>query len=66
VAAEDRPRFTERLLADLREAASLLPKRRLRFCPRVVKRAFSNFRRKQCWHLSFFLKGSSFRDILLI
>jgi hypothetical protein len=66
VAPVDRPRFTERLLADLREPASLVSKRRLRFCPRVVKRAFSSFRRKQCWHLSFFLKGSSFSDILLI
>jgi hypothetical protein len=66
VAPLDRPRFTDRLLADLREAKTLLPKRGLRFCPRVVKRAFSNFRRKPRWPLSFFLKGSSFRDILLL
>lgn len=65
-AAVDRPRLRECVLADLREPASLLSKRRLRFCPRVVKRAFSSFRKKQCWHLSFFFKGSSFRDILLI
>ena len=63
---DQRPRLQARLLADLCEAKTLVPARRLRFCPRVVKRAFSNFRRKQCWHLSFFLKGSSFRDILLI
>ena len=60
------PRLHARLLADLAEAKSLLPARRLRFCPRVVKRAFSSFRRKQRWHPSFHWKGSSFRDILLI
>jgi hypothetical protein len=59
-------RLQARLLADLCEAKTLLPVRRLRFCPRVVKRAFSSFRRKQRWHLSFSLKSSSFRDILLI
>lgn len=66
VAAEELPRLQERLLADLREPKTLLPPRRLRFCPRVVKRAFSSFYRKQGWHQSFHLKGSSFRDILLI
>lgn len=60
------PRLHQRLLADLREPKTLLPPRRLRFCPRVVKRAFSSFRRKQRWHQSFHWKGSSFRDILLI
>lgn len=63
---EERTRLGQRLLADLREAKTLLPPRRLRFCPRVVKRAFSSFHRKQRWHPSFSLKGSSFRDILLI
>ena len=66
VASDDHPRLTQRLLADLRDPTSLLPPRRLRFCPRVVKRAFSSFRRKQRWHLSFSWKAGSFRDILLI
>ncbi len=66
VAAEERPRFVQRLLADLREPQTLLPPRRLRFCPRVVKRAFSSFHRKRCWHLSFDFKDSSFRELLLI
>ncbi len=65
VQACDRPRFVQRLLADLREPSSLLAPRRLRFCPRVVKRAFSSFHRKRCWHLSFDFKGSSFRELLL-
>jgi hypothetical protein len=63
---DEQARLGERLLADLREAKTLLPPRRLRFCPRVVKRAFSCFHRKQRWHPSFHLKGSSFREILLI
>ena len=63
---DEQARLGERLLADLREAKTLLPPRRLPFCPRVVKRAFSSFHRKQRWHPSFYLKGSSFRDILLI
>jgi hypothetical protein len=66
VAPDELPRLRERLLADLREPKTLVPPRRLRFCPRVVKRAFSSFYRKQCWHQSFHVKGSSFRDILLI
>jgi hypothetical protein len=43
-----------------------LPARRLRFYPRVVKRAFHPFQRKQLWHSGFTLKGSYFREILLI
>ena len=66
VEAGELPRLHERLLADLRESKTLLPPRRLRFCPRVVKHAFSPFYRKQYWHQSFYWKGSSFRDILLI
>jgi Insertion element 4 transposase N-terminal/Transposase DDE domain len=52
--------------AFLRDPKSLLPPRRLRFCPRVVKRAFSSFHRKQRWHLSFSWKNASFQDLLLI
>jgi Insertion element 4 transposase N-terminal/Transposase DDE domain len=66
VEASDLPRLQERLLADLREPKTLLPPRRLRFCPRVVKRAFSSFYRKQFWHQSFQWKGFSFCDLLLI
>ncbi len=66
VASHDLPRLVQRLLADLREPKTLLPPRRLRFCPRVVKRAFSSFHRKQCWHQSLCLTDTSFRDILLI
>jgi hypothetical protein len=66
VAPCDRPRLRQRLLADLRDPRTLLPARRLRFCPRVVKRAFASFHRKQCWHLSFHFKDSSFRELLLI
>ena len=66
VAPEALPRLHERLLADLRDPQTLLPPRRLRFCPRVVKRAFASFHRKQAWHFSFHLKSTSFQDILLI
>ena len=66
VAREELPRLTERLLADLRDPATLLPPRRLRFYPRVVKRAYSPFRRKQPPHQGFTLKKQTFADILLI
>ncbi len=56
VAADELPRLQQRLLADLCEPKTLLPPRRLRFCPRVVKCAFSSFYRKQGWHQSFHLK----------
>jgi Insertion element 4 transposase N-terminal/Transposase DDE domain len=66
VACEDLPRLTERLLADLREPASLLPPRRLRFYPRIIKRAYSPFHRKRPGQQGFTLKQQSFQDILLI
>lgn len=66
VEASDLPRLKQRLLADLSEAKYLLPVRRLRFCPRVVKRPFSNFRRKHPWHLCSHFKGYRFPDLLLI
>jgi len=66
VAREQLPLLKPRLLVDLREPSTLLPARRLRFYPRVVKRAFHPFHRKQLWHAGFTLKGSSFREILLI
>jgi hypothetical protein len=66
VARPQLPLLQQRLLADLREPSTLLPARRLRFYPRVVKRAFRPFHRKQLWHCGFTLKGSCFREILLI
>jgi hypothetical protein len=63
---DEMPRLHERLLADLRDPKTLLPPRRLRFCPRVVKRAFASFHRKQAWHFSFHLQDASFQDLLLI
>jgi hypothetical protein len=66
VAREKLPPLTERLLAELREPASLLPPRRLRFYPRVVKRAYSPFHRKRPGQQGFTLKKQTFLDILLI
>ena len=66
VAREELPRLQERLLADLREQATLLPPRRLRFNPRAVKRAYSSFHRKRPGQQGFTLKKQTFRDILLI
>ena len=66
VAPEECSRLQARLLADLREPASLLPPRRLRFYPRTVKRAYSSFHRKRPGQQGFTLKKQSFRDILLI
>jgi hypothetical protein len=66
VARSELPRLTERLLSDLRDPATWLPPRRLRFYPRVLKRAYSAFRRKQPWHEGCSLKQQSFGDILLI
>lgn len=66
VARWELPRLIKRLLVDLRDPSTLLPPRRLRFYPRVLKRAYSSFRRKQPWHEGFTLKQQSFADILLI
>ena len=66
VAREELPRLQERLLADLRVPATLLPPRRLRFYPRVVKRAYSSFHRKRPGQQGFILKKQSFCDILRI
>ncbi len=66
VAREKLPPLTERLLAELREPTSLLPPRRLRFYPRVVKRAYSPFHRKRPGQQGFTLKKQTFLDILLI
>jgi hypothetical protein len=66
VTKDEVPRLQERLLADLREPSTLLPPRRLRFYPRVIKRASSSFRRKLPMHEGFTLKQQSFTDILRI
>ena len=66
VPREELPRVQKHLLADLREPATLLPPRRLRFYPRVVKRAYSSFHRKRPGQQGFTLKKQTFRDILLI
>ncbi len=66
VPREEIPRLQKRLLTDLREPSTLLPPRRLRFYPRVVKRAYSPFHRKRPGQQGFILKKQSFSDILLI
>ncbi len=66
VARQELPRLKQRLLADLRAPATLLPPRRLRFYPRVVKRAYSSFHRKRPGQQGFILKKQCFCDILLI
>jgi Transposase DDE domain len=59
------PRFRQQVLADLRDPASLLPPRRLRFNPRVLKHS-SHFRHKRSTDQGFHLKHRSFADILRI
>jgi len=66
VPREEFPRLQKRLLTDLREPSTLLPPRRLRFYPRVVKRAYSPFHRKRPGQQGFTLKKQRFSDILLI
>ncbi len=66
VARKELPRLQERLLTDLRDPTRLLPPRRLRFYPRVVKRAYSSFHRKRPGQQGFTLKKQRFCDILRI
>jgi Insertion element 4 transposase N-terminal/Transposase DDE domain len=66
VMAHELAHFTQRILFDLREPSSLLRPRRLRFYPRVLKRAQASFIRKRPHHEGFELKNTSFREILLI
>jgi Insertion element 4 transposase N-terminal/Transposase DDE domain len=58
-------RFWQQVLADLRDPHTLLPPRRLRFNPRVLKHS-SHFRHKRSTDQGFHLKHRSFADILLI
>jgi hypothetical protein len=60
-----RPRFWQHVLADLRDPDTLLPPRRLRYNPRVLKHS-SHFRHKRSTDQGFHLKHRSFADILLI
>jgi hypothetical protein len=62
----EHPRLWAHMLTELADAKFLLPARRLRFCPRVVKAPFSHFRRKLPWHPSYHFKGYRFTDLLLI
>ncbi|MFL5664628.1 MAG: IS4 family transposase [Ktedonobacteraceae bacterium] len=66
VARQELRRVKQRLLADLCEPATLVPPRRLRFYPRVIKRAYSPFHRKRPGQQGFTLKKLCFCDILLI
>lgn len=59
------PRFWQHLLADLRDPDTLLPPRRLRFNPRVLKHS-SHFRHKRSTDQGFHLQHRCFADILLI
>lgn len=64
--ASEHPRLRAHVLAELAAPRFLLPARRLRFCPRVIKAPFSHFRRKHPWHPSYHFKGYRFADLLLI
>ena len=61
-----RPCFWQHVLAELRQPSTLLPPRRLRFNPRVLKRGQRKCRRKRPWDHGLSLKHRSFSDILLI
>jgi hypothetical protein len=62
----DPAHFAQRILSQMREPSCLLPKRRLRFFPRVLKRAQVSFVHKRPHHVGFELKKTSFQDVLLI
>ncbi len=59
------PALCQQVRRDLREPASLLPPRRLRFSPRVLKRAFPTFLRKQLWHHGLHFTHTSFQQLLI-
>jgi hypothetical protein len=64
VPSSARPCFWQQVLAELRQSSTLLPPRRLRFNPRVLKRGQRKFRRKRSHHHGLSLKHRSFSDIL--
>lgn len=59
------PALCQQVRADLRERATLLPPRRLRFYPRVLKRAFPPFPRKQLWHQGVHFQNTVFQQLLI-
>ena len=61
-----RPCFWQQVLAELRQKSTLLPLRRLRFNPRVLKRSQGKCRRKRPTDHGLSLKHQTFSDILLI
>ena len=66
VQPQARPRFWQHVLAELRQPSTLLPPRRLRFNPRVLKRGQRTFRRKRPRDHGLSFKHRTFSDILLI
>jgi hypothetical protein len=66
VQPQARPCFWQQVLAELRQPSTLLPPRRLRFNPRVLKRGQRKFRRKRPRDHGLSLKHRTFSDILLI
>ena len=66
VQPQARPCFWQHVLAELRQPSTLLPPRRLRFNPRVLKRSQGKCRRKRPTDHGISLKHQTFSDILLI
>lgn len=66
VQPQARPCFWQQVLAELRQPSTLLPARRLRFNPRVLKRSQGKCRRKRPADHGISLKHQTFSDILLI
>jgi hypothetical protein len=66
VQPQARPCFWQHVLAELRQPSSLLPARRLRFNPRVLKRSQGKCRRKRPGDHGLSLKHRTFSDILRI
>ena len=66
VPAQARAGFWQHVLADLPQPSTLLPQRRLRFNPRVLKRSQGKCRRKRPGDQGFSLKHHTFSDILRI
>lgn len=64
VAPEERPRLYHRLLGDLVDV--LLPARRLRVNPRVVKRKMSNYRLKRAEHAHWRHPTQPFRKVVAL
>jgi len=57
--------LAQQLRRDLRDPATLLPPRRLRFYPRVLKRAFPSFPRKQLSHFGIHFPNTTFQQLLI-